>query len=212
MTLVVRAIVRAGDAGRHDGFVAVRGGDVAALATRAESQPAPDETAMREHHALAARIHESGASLPSRFGQVFADESALANAIAERNDELSAALEAVGERVEISVTLVWRTPPETARPAAPRSGREFLVARAVRERVRRDAEEAVTRLVAALANERAIARHDICPREGVAAIVALLIERQDVHELRERAEAFARSDERVSATVHGPMPPYSFTS
>lgn len=212
MTLVVRAIVRAGDAGRYDGFVTVRGGDVAALATRADAAPAPDEAAIREHHSLAARIHDAGPSLPSRFGQAFADEAALASAIAARQDELSVALGAIGDRVEVSVTLAWRHRSAAPVATAPRTGHEFLIAKAARERGRREADEAVTRLVAALANEQAIVRHDICPRDGVAAIVAFLVERDAVREMRARVEAFARRDERVSATLHGPMPPYSFTS
>ena len=212
MTLVVRAIVRAADIARHGGFIAVPGGEMAALATHADAAPTPDEPALREHHALATRIHEAGPSLPSRFGQSFPDESALARAVVARHDELRTALEALGDRVEMSVTLAWREPVDDAPGPEPRTGREFLISRAALEREREEAAKAAARLVEGLANERAVSRQHICPRPGVAAIVAFLVERHEVRELRDRVYAFARNDRSVSVTVHGPMPPYTFAS
>lgn len=213
MSLLVRAIVRAGDAERAAGdLVAVRTGDIAVLASRVGGQVAADEPQLLAHHATCARVHDAGPSLPSRFGQVFPDEAAVASAIGARRDELAAALERVGDRVEMSVTLTWRQPPQPIETAEPRTGREFLESRAAREHERRDAESVVARLVGDLATERSLVRHDICPREGVAAIVAMLIDRDDVRELRERVVAFDAHDESVEATVIGPMPPYSFAS
>jgi hypothetical protein len=213
MTLIVRAIVRAGDAERvGSDLVAIRSGDIAALASRLGGALAPSESELRAHHAIAVRVHDGGPSLPSRFGQVFADEAALAAAIGARRDELAAALQRIGDRVEMSVTLTWRDPPTRVETPEPRSGREFLVARAAREHERQDAERAVARLTTELATERALVRHSICPREGVAAIVALLIDRDDVSEFRERVVAFGAHDGSVAAAVHGPMPPYSFAS
>jgi hypothetical protein len=46
----------------------------------------------------------------------------------------------------------------------------------------------------------------------VAAIVAVLIDRDDVRGCRDRVVAFGAHDEGVKATVSGPMPPYSFAS
>jgi len=213
MTLLVRAIVRSADAERHGGdLVAVRDGDIVALASPTTGVPAPDEPSLRAHHAIASRIHDSGPSLPSRFGQVFADEHALAQVIGSRRDELAAELETVGDRVEMSITLSWRTPVAHADEPEPTTGREFLESRAARERERRDAKDAVDRLLGGLRSEHQSARTQICPRDGVAAIVAVLIERNAVRDLREHVSAFARNDDRVSATVHGPLPPYSFVS
>jgi hypothetical protein len=96
--------------------------------------------------------------------------------------------------------------------AQPRTGREFMESRVARERERRSAEDAVARLIDSLATERAFTRNRICPREGVAAIVAVLIERSAVREFRTRVDEFARGDATVTATAHGPMPPYSFAS
>jgi hypothetical protein len=213
MSLIVRAIVRIGDAGRAGSdLVAIRSGDIAVLASRVDGRVAADERELRAHHAIAAQVHDAGPSLPSRFGQVFADEAAVASAVAARRDALVESLERVGDRVEMSVTLTWRATHTRADTPEPRSGREFLVSRAAREHERQDARRAVARLVSELAAERALVRHSICPREGVAAIVAVLIDRDDVRELRERVVAFGAHDASVAATVHGPMPPYSFAS
>lgn len=213
MSLLVRAIVRAGDAERAGpDLVAIRSGDIAVLASRIGSAVAAGEPELRAHHATCARVHDSGPSLPSRFGQVFADEAAVASAIGARRDELAAALKQVGDRVELSVTLTWREPPARGEAPEPRTGREFLVARAAREHERQDAERAVARLVDELAIERPLVRHSICPREGVAAIVALLIDRDAVRDVRARVVTFGAHDVRVVTTVNGPMPPYSFAS
>ena len=213
MSLLVRAIVRAGDAERAGSdLVAIRSGDIAVLASRVEGAIAAGEPELRAHHAIAAQVHDAGPSLPSRFGQVFADEVAVASAIGARRDELLASLEQVGDRVEMSVTLLWRDPPTHLERPEPRTGREFLLSRAAREHERQDAERAVARLVDELSAERALVRHSICPREGMAAIVAVLIDRDDVRGFRDRVVAFGAHDEGVKATVSGPMPPYSFAS
>ena len=212
MTLIVRAIVRARDADRlAPGLIAIRQGDVAAVASALEERVAPDEPALRAHHAIASAIHDAGPSLPSRFGQVFADEAAVANALDARGAELATALESVGDRVELSVTLRWRV--EIARDDTPAAtGSDYLRSRAVRERERLDADRAVDRMVAILASERPLVRHRSCPREGVAAIVALLIDRDRARAVIERVDAFASVDGSVTAEVHGPMPPYTFAS
>jgi hypothetical protein len=213
MSLLVRAIVRAGDAERAGSdLFAIRSGDIAVLASLVRGAVAADEPELRAHYAIAARIHDAAPSLPSRFGQVFPDEDAVASAIGARHDELAAALERVGDRVEMSVTLTWRVPPARGEGTEPRTGREFLESRAVREHEREDADRAVARLVDELAIERALVRHSSCPRDGVAAIVALLVDRDDARLLRERVAAFGARDERVATGVHGPMPPYSFAS
>lgn len=213
MKLVLRAVVpatRAADGG--DELVAVRAGDIAALASRADAAPSTDAAALRAHHDIAARIHDGGPSLPSRFGQAFDDEAALAGALHERGTALAEALVSVGDQVEMSVTLMWKARPSPAARPEPLTGRAFMESRAARERERRVAEEAVDRLIDVLAVERAFTRNRICPRDGVAAIVAVLVERGDVRGFGERVSAFARDEHAVIVTVHGPMPPYTFTS
>lgn len=116
----------------------------------------------------------------------------------------------VGDRVELSVTLHWRRAPERPASSGATTGRRFLEASAARERERHEATLAVSRLAAHLSVDQALIRSWICPRDGVAAIVAVLSERDGVAALRRRVTAFERDD--VTAIVYGPLPPYSFIS
>lgn len=219
MKLVLRAVVPASRAAGAGDLVAVRAGDVAALASRIDTSPRVDAESLRTHHDIASRIHDGGPSLPSRFGQTFDDEALLAGALWERGAALAEALVSVGDQLEMSVTLSWTDraaghahAENDEQGAEPRSGRAFMESRVARERERRRAEDAVARLIDVLATERAFTRNRICPRVGVAAIVAVLIGRDRVREFRGRVVEFARGEESVSTAVHGPMPPYSFAS
>jgi hypothetical protein len=82
----------------------------------------------------------------------------------------------------------------------------------VREHEQRDAKNVVARLVDHLAVDQAVIRHTTCPREGVAAIVAVLIARDGAEMLRQQVVSFAERSSDVTARVYGPLPPYSFAS
>jgi len=209
----VRAIVRTADADRSAStdLVVVRADEVAALATACAGAPEATESELRTHDAITSRIHSASPSLPSRFGQLFTDEDALARALKEREESLRKGLDSVGARVELSATLHWRSARASA-GTAPASGTEYLEARAARERERQRAEQIVTRLVEQLPIERAFARHRSCPRDGVAAIVALLVTRDEVETMRTHIQSFGERSSEVTAAVHGPLPPYSFAS
>ena len=211
--MLLRAIVSANDAPlvASADLVAVTAGDLAALVSMRERAPAASEEALREHEAITRSVHERVASLPARFGSVFLDADAARRALAERHDELAAELDRVGGLVELAVTLSWRTPRPAPGPDAA-SGREYLEGRAARERERRDAESLVGRLLDELPCERAFTRHHICPRDGVAASMALLIRREEETAVRRRVEAFDGRSGELSASVYGPLPPYSFAS
>jgi gas vesicle protein GvpL/GvpF len=195
-----------------DDLVAVRDAGVAALASRRETAPAASEAELRRHQEITGRIHDDGPSLPSRFGQVFRDEAALAAALHERHGALEAALADVGDRVEMSVTIRWRLDRDHPKTTDQTSGREFLEGRAARAREHREAEQVVARLVDDLSIDRAVIRDSICPRDGVAAIVGILIARDGAEALRRRIASFEQRSSDVTAVVYGPLPPYSFAS
>lgn len=211
MTLLMRAIVRTADAERaRADLVAVRGERVVALASSRDEPPRATEIELREHDAITRAVHDAAPSLPSRFGDVFADERALALALREREEQLATELERIGDRVELVVTLRWRGPRPAQRRSGAASGRAYLEARAVRERERRDAEQLVARLVEQLPIERAFIRQRICPRDGVAAIVAILSTRDEVSTTRQHISSFAERSTEIVMDVHGPLPPFSF--
>lgn len=206
--------MRTADATRlePEGLIAVADAGLSALASPYECAPTPEAEQLRAHERITAWIHDAAPSLPSRFGQFFSDQRALSSALRERSAGLLEELKLVGDRVEISVTLSWRTAGE--RPAAARyaSGREFLEAKAAREREHRDAEAVAARLVDHLAVDQAAVRRSICPRQGVAAIVAILTARDGAQALHERIDSFGQSSTEVTARAYGPLPPYSFAS
>lgn len=210
----MRAIVRTSDATRleREGLAAVAAVDVSALASPCEGTPSPDADALRLHERITGRIHGLAPSLPSRFGQFFPDERSLAAALRERRSELRDALGRLGDRAELSVTLSWREPRVHPQIPEASTGRAFLEAKAERERERSDARHAVARLVGDLAVDQAFVRHTVCPRDGVAAIVALLIAPDGADALRLRIASFTERANDVAAVVYGPLPPYSFAS
>jgi len=212
--LLVRAIVRTADAPRAGlpDLVVVSADGVAALATRSDVAPGPTAAQLREHERVARRIHDAVPSLPSRFGQLFADEPALARALEGREAALAQSLARVGDRVELAVTLLWRNDRIARKAPVASTGRAYLEARAVREREQQEAEQVVARLIEQLPCERAFIRHRICPREGIAATIAVLAARDEVTNLQEAVLSFGERSAEVSAVVHGPLPPYTFAA
>jgi hypothetical protein len=214
VSLLVRAIVRSEDALRAatSDLVVVQADGIAALATPCADKPPLTEAELRSHDAITRRIHDGAASLPSRFGQIFADEAALVRALRDRESALAESLRSVGPRVELHVTLDWRRPHEAPAAADASTGRGYLKALAARERERREAEQVVARLTEQLPTERAFIRTVICPRDGVAAIVAILSTRDEVISVRQAVESFGERSSEITALVRGPLPPYTFAS
>lgn len=214
MTLVMRAIVRATDAERAGAgdLVAVRVERIAALASPRPSPPRPTEQELREHDAITRAVHDVASSLPSRFGDVFADERALASALREREETLAAELARIGARVETLVTMRWRDPRPRRAVVDRTSGHAYLASRAAEEREREYAKELAARLVEHLPCEPAFVRQHICPRDGVAAIVAVLSTRDEVATLRQHIASYAERSSEIVMDVHGPLPPFSFVA
>jgi hypothetical protein len=207
----VRSYVRASDEPRFADLVAVRAGAVAALASEYADAPRADEAELRTHDTITRRVHDAMPSVPARFGALFDDPAALQRALAARDTQLERSIAALGTRIELAVTLRWAAPRPQIAPHGT-SGRAYLEERAAREGERRGAEQIVERLVAELACERALIRQRICPRESVAATVAVLTTRDEEMNVRQRVESFGRLASEVSTDVYGPFPPYSFVS
>jgi hypothetical protein len=121
------------------------------------------------------------------------------------------ALDAVGDRIEMSVTLSWRTA-RAGGTADASSGRAYMEALGARERERQRAEQLTARFVGELGYERAFTRESICPRGGVAATVALLIPRDEVMRVRRHVASFRDRTSEVMVAAYGPLAPYSFAS
>ena len=174
-----------------------------------------------EHHRLVERICAVQPCLPVRFGTAFASGDAAAASLAPRGDELRAALGRVAGRAELAVTLLWRdegSPPQDAPLASPPGagpGRRFLEARRrrqSRDRQRRErAGRLADRLLAELAGERPLVRHEICTANGMAVSLAVLVASDRALQRKAALERVAGSFADVVGVVNGPWPPYSFT-
>ena len=176
------------------------------------------------HHELVARLCDGTACLPVRFGTWLADEAAARRSLDAGGPGFVAALERVGQRQEVALTLLWREAPTVAgrgrAPAPPGgggsgTGRAFLVSRRDAQHAsdeRREAAEALAgRLADELATDRADVRHESCPSAEVAVSMSLLAPRGGADALKARAVAAVADLALVRGVVSGPWPPYSFS-
>lgn len=170
------------------------------------------------HHALVESLCAEAPCLPVRFGTWLADEAAAERSIEAARAQFSAALDRVGERREVAITLLW---PEAAtkeghgHDPAP-SGTAFLerrrVVHAVTDERRRVAAELAARLQAELAVDQADVRHESCPSVEVALSMSVLADRGAADALKARASTVVGALRGVRGVVSGPWPPYSFTA
>jgi hypothetical protein len=218
MTLLLRAIVKAEDAGvgADLGLDAVPGERVAALAAPWARGREVGEAELLDHHRVIQAVFERVPCLPARFGSVFADEDALRARLAARETDLASQLAKLGHRCELAITCAWRETEVTPRarivPAA--GGRAYLQrglerTRGNRERERR-AQEIAARLLAEMVIEPAFVRHRTCPRPAVAVSMSALVTRDEIDELSSRLERLGAQLPDVTTVVQGPWAPYTF--
>jgi len=185
-------------------------GGLAAVTGELPERPKPEREILERQDAVVRRLAGLfGALLPARFGEAFADETALANRLAPRQREISEALSLVRGCVQMTLRVFGE--PEIRPEPAPEGGpgTRYLAAR------RREA-------------ERAHSLPEIEPlREALRPLLrAERIERQEAGSLlgtayhlvaRESAGTYLNTLEsakgriggrRVAAT--GPWPPYAF--
>ena len=177
------------------------------------------------HHDLVAALCALGPCLPVRFGTWLATEDAARRSLEDGAARFAAAVDRIGDRQEVAVTLLWREAPATEPPdpAAPAladgqlgpPGRSFLARKraihAVGDERRRIAERLAARLAGALAADQVDVRQETCPSAEVALSMSLLARRDDAGPLKARATTAAAELSDVRAVVSGPWPPYSFT-
>jgi hypothetical protein len=154
-----------------------------------------DADALWRREALVEELMQHRALLPVRYGTLVHDEAAAVEAVAGREEALTAALHRVRGAVELSVRVVMREENGEGSPG------EQLLARAAHERVA----VAIYERLAGAARDHA--RHEgsellraafLVDRAHVDSFVALVREVQDEHP-------------ELSALCTGPWPPYSFS-
>ena len=175
------------------------------------------------HHDLVAALCAAGPCLPVRFGTWLGTEDAARQSLEDGEARFAAAVDRIGDRQEVAVTLLWREAPATVSPApaAPAEGqpgppgRSFLdrkrAVHVVGDERRRTAEGLAARLAGELAADPADVRQETCPSAEVALSMSLLARRDEAGALKARATIAVAALAEVRGVVSGPWPPYSFT-
>ncbi len=206
----------------------VAGEGVAAWVSDAPVESRPATTAQVAEHDRVVRAALAGETpLPARFGQSFADETALRRALEPRVGSLAHALERVRGGVEMTIRIMLDGPEGAAEsasvPAVDASiTEESARGRAYMARLRaRHAEAAELQRQADFLQSRVARAVDAFAREGVCSPVMAgsrsfsishLVALGDVADYRRAVDSLVESDPALRLLVSGPWAPYSFTS
>ena len=203
----------------------IGGDELGVWVTEWSGAPALTKDDAFAHHDLVAVLCAAGPCLPVRFGTWLGSEEAARRSLEDGEARVRAAVDRIGDRQEVAVTLLWREAPATVSPglaaqapAAGRSGppgRSFLdrkrAVHAVGDERRRIAEGLAAQLAGALAADQADVRQEACPSAEVALTMSLLARRDEAGALKARATTAVAQLAEVRGVVSGPWPPYSFT-
>jgi hypothetical protein len=184
---------------------AVSVGALAALYGPADDAELSEEALWRREEVVEALMDERDV-LPVRYGTRLADQRALALAIDERRDQLTAALERVRGAVELSLRVISSEGAEHV-GAAPTGG-EYLRARVQAEQARAAARTLLHEPLAELARDSTV-RAPRGPSELLRG--AYLVDRSVVGDFSSRVRELQEANSRFSLLCTGPWPPYSFT-
>lgn len=214
--------------GKVNGFAEltlVRWRNLAAVAGPIDWENASLTTeAVLHHEAVVEAVRQRGPALPVRFGTVFRDATSVASALAERYESLADDLERLGDKVELSVTMLWIAPPaddttmamSRAEVAAESTGAgaRYLQARAGELRRERELSEKanaaaceVDQVVGSFALER---RLKLSPTPRIAFRAAYLLDELGVGAFRAAFEAIRQARSDLRGLLTGPWPPYTF--
>jgi len=203
--VVLYAIVPADQAATTpDGLRALARGSVAALYDEREEAPSTSRQDLLDFGRVVNDISDAGPALPVRFGTVVESLDALGALLESREEEWRERLAAVAGHVEIVVHAQDAAAPAPS-PAAPGSGREYLMSRAA---ARRHSEAMHDDLTAAL---RAHCRETRRLQASEEIRVACLVPAGETAAFRSAVESWAGAQPGRRVTTTGPWPPYSFT-
>jgi hypothetical protein len=195
----------------------VREGDLLAVISRHVHPPGdPALDALWVHERVIERIMTDRAVLPMRFGTRLADDDALHEILAGRQQEFLMALDRVRDRVEIGIRAMQPPAAHDVNGAgSATSARDAMSGRAYLEgklrngrRVEREA-AALHEPLAALA--AASIRHAGRQPDELLR-VSYLVDRVAVARFRATVERLQRADPGVAILCTGPWPPYSFVA
>lgn len=206
--IVLYALVPAGDtspaATAPDGLRVLARGSVAALYDEREEAPSTSRQDILDFGRVVSDISKAGPALPVRFGTVVESLGALGDLLESREAEWRERLATVAGHVEIVVHAQDAAAPAPT-PAAPGSGREYLMSRAA---ARRHAEAMYDDLTAGLSAHCRESRRLQASEE---IRVACLVPAGDTESFLAAVESWAGAQQGRRVTTTGPWPPFSFT-
>lgn len=175
--------------------------------------PAATLDRVRIHNAVLEASTAFQTPLPMRFGQWFATETELLEALGDRRPRLEQGLERVRDAVEFGVRII---DPNAAELQAPdrSSGRAYMEGLALREEEAEKARRRGAELATELRTFLGPAIRDQAVRPGgAAALVAIahLVERHDTGTYSTRLRTFSIGRPELRFVCSGPWPPYGFT-
>lgn len=202
---------------------------LAAVVSPTAAPPRPDTAAILCHEALVEALAVHHRALPVRFGTVFSDARAVAEALAERYESLAGDLQRIGDKVELGLVALWRASrervdaapverPDEASSHAPstRAGARYLQARRSAY-ARADADKAAARQLArevdlALRDYTLDRRLVLVNERGLVLRASYLVLPGDVAAVRGAVDDLRDRRPDVALVLSGPWPPYSFVS
>lgn len=207
---------------------------IAAVVSAIAAPPHRDTAALVRHEALVEALGVHHRTLPVRFGTVFSDVDAVAEALSERYESLADDLVRIGDKVELGISALPRArrpdvqvaempPPEIERPAEPASrasqggeGARYLQARRGAY-ARADAGKAAARQLAsdidlAVRDYTFDRRLTVVTEGGLVLRAAYLVAPSDVAAVRAAVDDLRGRRGDVAIVLSGPWPPYSFVS
>jgi gas vesicle protein GvpL/GvpF len=206
----------------------IRVADTADTAYAAESDseaPAATAESLLRHEAVVEAVRAGGPALPVRFGTALADSDEVMRALAKHYDRLRDDLRRIGDKVEMGVSVLWRsteTPAGTpargadAEGADRRPGLAYLRARQVEYRQAeavRERAQALAREVDTALQQLALEwRRSLCPSDRLALRDQYLLERERIDAFERAFDELRRSHQEARFLLSGPWPPYSFVT
>jgi hypothetical protein len=202
---------------------AVDAGGVGAWVSETASTPiAPSPAYAREHDRVVRAALEHETPLPARFGQIVADEMALAEIVSSRRSAFESALDKVEGMVEMTVRMLSEsdTLDATGPSAATESGTEgrgrgYLERVAAVHRQERNVlaqneivRERVSSAVRGLVRDERFAGATV----GSSMVtLSHLVPRENIDEYRSALLVLRNDQPALAIMVSGPWAPYSFT-
>lgn len=186
------------------GLSMLTGSSVALLYDERERPPTGEREELLAFGRVVNDLAKDGPLLPVRFGTMVESIDELREVLDERSEHWEKRLAVVRGHVEMLVHVVDASAPVRT-PAAPGSGREYLLSRAGAHRHAEDLFEGLASAVAPFCGEvRRLAGSDELR-------VACLVQADAVDGFRSALDAWSAAQEGRQSSVTGPWPPFSFT-